>query len=298
MKKSKARLAFEMLEKEMDLLLPIEEREYLGGTDSNGNTIWGIDSQGNFYYKQNSEDTWTAFQPLGVDISSSGNSGLNQMYSDYLYWKNQYSSSGYNSNGYNSNGYNSNGYNNTGGATFAGGGAGGGAIATVGVGGSSAISPFQSFLNGLWGTTQTSLISQYTSLIDSQWGDKAGLSTYTGVISGTTGSLITVNTTIDNGKFSSSDLTFSNYTISILAEGGFRFSSTLGASTNSVGLSLERGVLIGNSLSNGRNIAGFEFNNVPGGGEFVAALVIAGAIMTGGVGWTTTAPELIPIFSY
>lgn len=292
MKKSKARLAFEMLEKEMDLLLPIEEREYLGGTDSNGNTIWGIDSQGNFYYKQNAEDTWTAFQPLSVDVSSSGSSSLNQMYSDYLYWKNQYSSSGYNSNG-----YNSNGYNNTGGATFGDGGAGGGAIATIGVGGSSTTSPFQSFLNGLWSTTQTSLISQYTSLIDSQWGDKAGISTYTGVISGTTGSLITVNTTIDNGKFSSSDLTFSNYTISILAEGGFRFSNTLGASTNSIGLSLEKGVLMGNSLSNGRNIAGFEFNNVPGGGEFVAALVIAGAIMTGGISWTETAPELIPLFA-
>lgn len=214
------------------------------------------------------------------------------MYSDYLYWKNQYSSSGYNSNG-----YNSNGYNNTGGATFGDGGAGGGAIATIGVGGSSTTSPFQSFLNGLWSTTQTSLISQYTSLIDSQWGDKAGISTYTGVISGTTGSLITVNTTIDNGKFSSSDLTFSNYTISILAEGGFRFSNTLGASTNSIGLSLEKGVLMGNSLSNGRNIAGFEFNNVPGGGEFVAALVIAGAIMTGGISWTETAPELIPLFA-
>ncbi|MNI38995.1 hypothetical protein D3C73_931610 [compost metagenome] len=222
------------------------------------------------------------------------------MYSDYLYWKNQYSSSGYNSNGYNSNGYNSNGYDSNGYNSngYYGGGGGGGGITVVGSGGvGSTASLFQNWLDGIWGTTQTSLVSQYTSLIDSQWGDKAGISTYTGIITGTTGSLITVNTTVDNGKFASSDLTFSNYTISILAEGGFRLSNTLGTSTNSVGFSLERGVLIGNSLSNGQSVVGFEFNNMPGGGELVAALVIAGAIMTGGASWTVTAPELIPVFS-
>ncbi|MEH3111739.1 hypothetical protein [Pedobacter terrae] len=140
-KKSKARLAFEMLEKEMELLMPEETTQYLGGTGSDGSTIWGIDSQGNFYYKYEGETTWTAFNPLNeVTVTSNGNSTLNNMYSDYLYWKNQtsstgyntgqYSSTGYNSNGYNSNGYSSNGYNSNG--IFAGGGGGGGAIYSLG----------------------------------------------------------------------------------------------------------------------------------------------------------------------
>lgn len=110
-----------------------------------------------------------------------------------------------------------------------------------------------------------------------------------------TGSLITVNTTIDNEKFASSELTFANFTLSILAEGGFRLSNTLGTSTNSVGFSLDRGVLIGNSLSDGKNVMGYEFNNMPGGGQFVAALV--GAVLTGGSSLTVTAPELIPVFA-
>ncbi|WP_145856924.1 hypothetical protein [Pedobacter suwonensis] len=128
--KSKARLAFEMLEKEMELLIPEETTRYLGGTSSDGSTIWGIDSQGNFYYKYEGETTWTAFNPLNeVTVTSNGNSTLNNMYSDYLYWKNQTSSTGYNtgqysSTGYNSNGYNSNGYNSNG--NYGGGGGGGG----------------------------------------------------------------------------------------------------------------------------------------------------------------------------
>ncbi|MGN7987170.1 hypothetical protein ACTJKC_07515 [Pedobacter sp. 22226] len=75
--KTKAKLAFEMLEKEMELIRKEEQAGFKGGGDGKG-WEYGIDPQGNTYYRQQGDDTWTAFKPLGVEVTPDGPPKPNQ----------------------------------------------------------------------------------------------------------------------------------------------------------------------------------------------------------------------------
>lgn len=76
MRNNKARLAFEMLEKEMEVMRLYEMEAVKGGTGSGDVEIeWGIDPDGNYYYREKGTETWTAYEALDeVVITPSGNS--------------------------------------------------------------------------------------------------------------------------------------------------------------------------------------------------------------------------------
>jgi len=83
MKKTKQTLAFEQLEAEMELISFKELETLKGGVDS-GEYEWGIDPQGNMYYRIKGTDTWTSYtQSFEVTVTPGGGYGSSGFYNPY-----------------------------------------------------------------------------------------------------------------------------------------------------------------------------------------------------------------------
>lgn len=133
--------------------------------------------------------------------------------------------------------------------------------------------------------TITSTISQFQALNSNPWVGQNGVTSFTGSVQTISNSSIgiSMNLTINNGVTSDISLNFGQNSVSFLAEGGFTFSQTVGSNQYSFGLSLERGIIFGNSVLAGTVVAGQEFNHIPGWGDVTAVLAIALVAESGGL---------------
>jgi len=154
------------------------------------------------------------------------------------------------------------------------------------------------FLTSLIGTTSTSAMSQFTQLNSNNFVGQNGITTYTGAVAtlSNPNALVTLDTTVDNGHISSYTPSLGGViSVSYLTEVGYSFGITVNGTTHTSSMSLERGFLLGASVSSGAATSGYEVNHVQGWGDVALGLCIAAAIETGGASLALY-PELSLLF--
>ncbi|WP_037505867.1 hypothetical protein, partial [Pedobacter jeongneungensis] len=201
-----------------------------------GEWEWGVDPNGNFYYRAVGSDTWVGFQTLEATASGSSNYSSISSTTHPTYGN----------------------VNMTPGLSGAGGGTGG----------------YTGTYNPILGTTSTTLFGHTNTVFETALFDKLSTTVYSGVIMGEEGSAVTINTTLLNGKPSSYNLTIGSQTFSILTDWGIGMSNTSGNVITSTSISLA-GITNGYATSQNGVVNGVDITFRPGGVTVGAALLIA-----------------------
>jgi hypothetical protein len=280
MKKTTTKLSFDKLSTEIETLTISEQNNGMGGVAAKEPEYeYGVDGNGNWYYREVGSSTWTSGTSLNTVVIS-GHAGGGGTSGGIHFIPDTYSPGHFGSTG----------------TSGGGGGSGGGSPSTVTH--STDIIPGK---NDAWktlafGTATSSLVSQYETIYSNAILGTVGRTSFAGTINvnNLTGTVspFTFTTTVTNGKVSSFDANYGPYSIGFLAEGGFTLSGNLsgGGTSMSIGFSLENGLIVGQSFTKGSAISGNEYNYKPGA-AVLAGLAIVVALASDG-GTAALFPEL------
>ena len=81
---------------------------------------------------------------------------------------------------------------------------------------------------------------------------------------------------MQNGIISAYEVTDGTYTLNYLTEGGFTISAITGGPTNTIGLSIAKGLIIGQSFSTGTVTSGYVSSYKPRAPLFAGPAIVVG----------------------